>query len=84
MIDYLIVCLIGLAVGYIVGTAGMRQRKAEELQSLIDVEALRRRADGIRRTGDDVTEIEPYWHGFIGHKKRDTVIHREFNNVKAS
>jgi hypothetical protein len=65
MTQYLIVLFIGLLSGYIIGTAGLRYQRTNEIQRLIDIEATKRKADGLYRKGDDLTETEPVesWAG---------------------
>jgi hypothetical protein len=38
-------------------------RQKQDQQHLIDLEAVQRRADGIHRKGDELTEIEPHMEG---------------------
>jgi hypothetical protein len=54
-----IVLIIGLLSGYLLGSAGTRYQRSHDLQALIDIEATKRRADGLSRRGDILTEHEP-------------------------
>jgi hypothetical protein len=56
---HLTVLIIGLLSGYLVGSAGVRYQRNSDLQAMIDIEATTRRADGIHRKGDLLTEYEP-------------------------
>ena len=56
---YLLVLTIGLATGYLIGSAGSRYQRPSDLQALIDLDATKRRADGLSRRGDLWTEYEP-------------------------
>jgi hypothetical protein len=56
---YILVLTIGLAIGYLIGSAGTRYQRNSDLQALIDIEATNRRADGLHRKGDLLTEHEP-------------------------
>jgi hypothetical protein len=53
---YLIILTIGTAIGYLVGTYGSRYERSEDIQRLIDIDASQRKADGIKRIGDAMTE----------------------------
>jgi hypothetical protein len=55
---YLLVLTIGLATGYLIGSRSARYQRSHDLQALIDIEATSRRADGIHRRGDLLTEYE--------------------------
>jgi hypothetical protein len=55
---YLIVLIIGLATGYLIGSRNARYQRSNDLQALIDQDATKRRADGIHRKGDLLTEHE--------------------------
>jgi hypothetical protein len=57
--NYLIALAVGLSIGYLIGSHGTRYQRSHDLQALIDIEATRRIADGIRRRGDLWTEYEP-------------------------
>ena len=57
--NYLIAIAIGLATGYLIGSRSARYQRSHDLQALIDIEATKRRADGIHRRGDLLTEYEP-------------------------
>ena len=56
---HLIVFIIGLATGYLIGSRSARYQRTSDLQALIEIEATKRRADGIHRRGDLLTEYEP-------------------------
>jgi hypothetical protein len=56
---YILVLTIGLASGYLIGSAGARYHRTSDLQALIDIQATSRRADGLYRRGDILTEYEP-------------------------
>jgi hypothetical protein len=56
--DYILVLIMGLGAGYLIGSAGARYQRSHDLQALIDQEATKRRADGIHRRGDLLTEYE--------------------------
>jgi hypothetical protein len=51
--------IIGLSIGYLLGSAGSRYQRPSDLQALIDLDATQRRADGLSRRGDLWTEYEP-------------------------
>jgi len=55
----LIVFIIGLAAGYLIGSHSARYQRSHDLQALIDQDATSRRADGLYRRGDILTEYEP-------------------------
>ena len=55
---YLLVLTIGLSIGYLLGSRSARYQRSHDLQALIDIEATSRRADGIHRRGDILTEYE--------------------------
>jgi hypothetical protein len=57
--SYLIALAIGLAAGYLIGSHSARYQRSHDLQALIDIEATKRRADGLYRRGDLLTEYEP-------------------------
>jgi hypothetical protein len=57
--NYLIALAIGLATGYLIGSRNARYQRSDDLQALIDQDATKRRADGIHRKGDLLTEYEP-------------------------
>jgi hypothetical protein len=69
MTQYLIVLFIGLLSGYLIGTAGLRYQRTNEIQRLIDIEATKRKADGLYRKGDDLTETEPVESGVISTRE---------------
>jgi hypothetical protein len=56
---HLTVLIIGLLSGYLLGSAGARYQRTSDIQAMIDIEATNRRADGIHRKGDLLTEHEP-------------------------
>jgi hypothetical protein len=60
---HFIVLAISFIGGYMIGSAGARYQRKEDIQALIDLEAVQRRADGIHRKGDELTEIEPHMEG---------------------
>jgi hypothetical protein len=55
---YILVLTIGLSIGYLIGSRNARYQRCHDLQALIDIEATSRRADGIHRRGDLLTEHE--------------------------
>jgi hypothetical protein len=59
MTTYFIVLFIGLLSGYLIGSAGVRYQRNEDIQLLIDLEAAKRKEDGMYRIGDDTTETKP-------------------------
>lgn len=69
MTTYLIVLFIGLLSGYLIGTSGTRYQRSRDLQALIDLEAVQRKADGLYRRGDDLTETEPVESGVISTRE---------------
>jgi len=54
-----IVLIIGLLSGYLIGSHGARYQRSHDLQALIDQDSTKRRADGLYRKGDILTEYEP-------------------------
>jgi hypothetical protein len=58
MTQYLIVLFIGLLSGYLLGSAGGRYQRTDDIQRLIDIDASQRKADGAYRVGDDSTEYQ--------------------------
>jgi hypothetical protein len=60
MAQYLIVLIIGLLSGYLVGSAGVRYQRTDDIQKLIDIDAKQRKADGIHRVGDIHTEYQSH------------------------
>lgn len=58
MIEYLIVLSVGCASGYLIGSAGAKQQRRDDMQRLIDTEATARAAQGLHRKGDILTEHE--------------------------
>ncbi len=57
---HMIVLIIGLLSGYLIGSAGVRYQRTDDIQRLIDIEATQRKADGIKRTGDIHTEYQAH------------------------
>jgi len=57
---HVIVLFIGLLSGYLIGSAGVRYQRSDDIQRLIDIEATQRKADGIKRTGDIHTEYQAH------------------------
>ena len=55
---HLTVLIIGLLSGYLVGSAGVRYQRTDDIQRLIDIDQQQRRADGAYRVGDDSTEYQ--------------------------
>jgi hypothetical protein len=53
-----IVLIIGLLSGYLIGSAGVRYQRSDDIQRLIDIDASQRKADGAYRVGDDFTEYQ--------------------------
>jgi hypothetical protein len=60
MAQYLIVLIIGLLSGYLVGSAGVRYQRTDDIQKLIDIDAKQRKADGAYRIGDEFTEYKSH------------------------
>jgi len=58
MLEYLIILAMGIAAGYLIGSVGAKQQRNEDIQRLIDLEATSRRADGLYRRGDILTQYE--------------------------
>ena len=58
MTTYLIVLFIGFLSGYLIGSAGTRYQRTDDIQRLIDIDATQRKADGAYRVGDDFTEYQ--------------------------
>jgi hypothetical protein len=56
----LIILIIGTAIGYLIGSAGSRYQRADDIQRLIDIDAKQRKADGIHRVGDMHTEYKAH------------------------
>ncbi len=56
----LIILIIGIALGYLIGTHGTRYQRGDDIQRLIDIDAKQRKADGIKRTGDIYTEYQAH------------------------
>jgi hypothetical protein len=57
---HLTVLIIGLLSGYLVGSAGVRYQRGDDIQRLIDIDATQRKADGAYRVGDDYTEYQKH------------------------
>jgi hypothetical protein len=55
-----IVLIIGLLSGYLIGSAGVRYQRTDDIQRLIDIDATQRKADGAYRVGDDSTEYQKH------------------------
>jgi hypothetical protein len=55
---HFIVLAISFIGGYMIGSAGARYQRKEDIQALIDLEAVQRKADGLHRKGDILTEYE--------------------------
>ena len=60
---HLTVLMIGLLSGYLLGSAGTRYQRTDDIQRLIDIDASQRKADGVYRTGDDSTEYQRHESG---------------------
>ncbi len=56
----LIILIIGIALGYLIGTHSTRYQRTDDIQKLIDIDATQRKADGIKRTGDAMTEYQAH------------------------
>ena len=54
----LIILIIGIALGYLIGTYSTRYQRSDDIQRLIDIDQQQRRADGAYRVGDDSTEYQ--------------------------
>jgi hypothetical protein len=57
---HVVLLFIGLLSGYLVGSAGVRYQRTDDIQRLIDIEATQRKADGAYRVGDDSTEYQAH------------------------
>jgi hypothetical protein len=57
---HLTVLIIGLLSGYLVGSAGTRYQRTDDIQRLIDIDATQRKADGAYRIGDDFTQYKSH------------------------
>jgi hypothetical protein len=55
-----IVLIIGLLSGYLIGSAGVRYQRSDDIQRLIDIDAKQRKADGAYRIGDEFTEYKSH------------------------
>jgi hypothetical protein len=55
-----IVLIIGLLSGYLIGSAGVRYQRSDDIQKLIDIDKSQRKADGAYRVGDDSTEYQKH------------------------
>ena len=60
---HFIVLTIGLLSGYLLGSAGARYQRTDDIQRLIDIDQAQRKADGAYRTGDDSTEYHRHESG---------------------
>jgi len=58
MTQYFIVLIIGICTGYLLGSAGNRYQRTDDIQRLIDIDCKQRKADGIKRIGDWMTEYK--------------------------
>ncbi len=56
----LIILIIGIALGYLIGSAGSRYQRSDDIQRLIDIDCKQRKADGIHRVGDIHTEYQAH------------------------
>jgi hypothetical protein len=56
----LIILIIGIALGYLIGTHSTRYQRTDDIQRLIDIDATQRKADGIHRVGDIYTEYQAH------------------------
>ena len=56
----LIILVIGIASGYLIGSAGVRYQRNDDIQRLIDIDQQQRKADGAYRVGDDSTEYQKH------------------------
>ena len=63
MTEYLIVLIIGICTGYLLGSAGNRYQRTDDIQRLIDIEQKQRKADGAYRVGDYFTEYQRHESG---------------------
>ena len=59
MTAYIVILATGIAFGYLIGSIGLRQQRNEDIQLLIDLEAAKRKEDGMYRVGDGTTETKP-------------------------
>jgi hypothetical protein len=57
---HVIVLFIGLLSGYLIGSAGTRYQRTDDIQRLIDIDAKQRKADGAYRVGDDFTQYKSH------------------------
>jgi hypothetical protein len=57
---HVIVLFIGLLSGYLIGSAGVRYQRSDDIQRLIDIDQQQRKADGAYRVGDDSTEYKKH------------------------
>lgn len=60
MMTYMLVLIIGIASGYLIGSAGSRYQRSDDIQRLIDIDKLQRKADGAYRIGDDFTQYKSH------------------------
>jgi hypothetical protein len=56
----LIILIIGIALGYLIGTYNTRYQRSDDIQKLIDIDKLQRKADGAYRIGDDFTQYKSH------------------------
>jgi hypothetical protein len=56
----LIILIIGIALGYLIGSAGSRYQRSDDIQRLIDIDYKQRKADSIKRIGDWMTEYKAH------------------------
>ena len=59
MTAYIVILATGIAFGYLIGSIGLRQQRNDDIQLLIDLEAAKRKEDGLYRSGDALTETNP-------------------------
>jgi hypothetical protein len=57
---HMIVLIIGLLSGYLIGSAGVRYQRSDDIQRLIDIDQQQRKADGAYRVGDNSTEYQKH------------------------
>ena len=57
---HFIVLTIGLLSGYLIGSAGVRYQRTDDIQRLIDIDQQQRKADGAYRVGDDFTQYKSH------------------------
>lgn len=79
----MILCfLLGLAIGSILTAPARRKRFKTDIQEEIEIEALKRKAEGLNRKGDEKTEIEPFSEGVF--KPREVSPRSVFTEQKLS